>query len=375
MERQLSVLLWSCAFSLNVQAQAVRPTRVVDSSAAFLALPGFLDAVQAAAWDSGKIAVLVPGDSAELTLYDRALKPLWSKKLGFRSGVVTSDPVGNGVVDVTDGISWRVDATGAATLLRRIRLPGERPSALQYRITGALHGGMVVATQIATTELFDTTDAPNLRVALFDSSGILRRTLGATTPENRIGHFSVSGESVMRSFFGRLYRFSTSPVFRASPNGQRVIAVTRTAASNGEGARISAFSAKGDTLFSRGLASSRILVPKGYADSVVRSHAKSIERYFPSPGRALSAMKRVLRIGPYYPPVLDVVAGSDNQTWLEMPPRASFANWLVLDAEGHESFQVRIPVDQVLLAASGDSFWTVSTVGSRKRLLRWLVTR
>jgi hypothetical protein len=163
--------------------------------------------------------------------------------------------------------------------------------------------------------------------------------------------FTLDGRSGVVS---TIVPFCASPIDDISAEGSRIVATEVLAARDRRGRyRVSAFRTSGDTLWSRVLDYDVTSIPASVLDSVIKQRAGR-----GGPGAAAALREKTPRV---FPPLLRVLAGRDQSTWLEQYSVNGQRTWVVLDAGGNAAGTVLVPRSLRILVASLDAVWASET--------------
>lgn len=152
-----------------------------------------------------------------------------------------------------------------------------------------------------------------------------------------------------------------APLWKEMDGGQGLVTVERPAASSAGPTtfRVTGLGASGDTLFSRTLPYEPVPLSPEEEDALLDELAAR-HRSRGTPAAVRSALEEGLDLPAFHPPVSDLVPGRDGTVWLRREERSGDGvDWLVLDREGRELSQVRLPADLRVLRARAGRVWGV----------------
>lgn len=177
---------------------------------------------------------------------------------------------------------------------------------------------------------------------------------------------TVSGRSGVMSM---IVPFCPSPLDDIAADGSRYVATEVLPARGRQGQfSVSARGMSGDSLWSRVLDYNVEPVPGAVLDSVITLRA----------GRGGPPVAAALRekTPTVFPPLLRVLAGRDQSTWLERNSVSGPRSWLVFDAQGREAGTASVPRNVRILAASLIAVWATETDDDGlQHVVRYRVTR
>jgi hypothetical protein len=351
--------------------RAYAPVRTAELS---LDQFGLKDGIRAVPLDQGALALLIPGDSARFFLYDKELRLVAKKRLGFRGGVLRATDRGVEVMDVASGVVLTISERGEVVAKDSMRLPSQVPTRNggPMLVVGKLAGAKLLMIEAMTSATFDSDSNRSLRVGILDARDSVRE-IARTSIENKGAQFIVPGGRVTRSFFGRLDRFGTSTLIRNSPSGHRILTVSRTPTSSGRvSARVVLADISSDTIFATALRGAAVTLDPRFSDSIITFHAKVLETKLGSRELAIAAMRAKLHVGPEYPAVLDALIAQDGAVWLEVPVAESLpSRWRVMGADAKFSRDIELPRKYQMLGGAADRFWTISEDAGLVSLTLW----
>jgi len=165
--------------------------------------------------------------------------------------------------------------------------------------------------------------------------------------------------------------FHDRTFWEVSEDGSRIVATWRNRGADSATFQVAALGEKGDTIFSKKFPFTPVAIAKKSVDSALTKFNRSIADMSVEELRALVAKQ----IPPTYPPVLDLVPGRDNTTWVELrSTNADQHQWMALDATGAVIGLVALPKGFVLRAADRDHVWGYdSDVDRVKALVRYKI--
>lgn len=173
---------------------------------------------------------------------------------------------------------------------------------------------------------------------------------------------TVQGRSGVASM---IVPFCGSPIDDISADGSRYVA---TEVLDGGEYRVSAFRTSGESLWSRVFEYRIESIPAAVLDSVITQRLGRS-----GAGAAPDLRAKMPRV---YPPLLRVLAGRDQGTWLERYSVSGERAWIVLDGRGNVAGAVSVPRNIRILAASHDMIWATETDDDGlQHVVRFRVTR
>lgn len=150
--------------------------------------------------------------------------------------------------------------------------------------------------------------------------------------------------------------FADITLLDMAPDGGSLVLADRLVPDVPTGAsyRLTRVTLDGDTVFSVSVPYEPVAVPAQHSDSIVERYAGS--------GRSASRIRDVLYLPETYPPVSDVLAGTDGTVWVarEEMPGASLT-WDVFDDAGTPLARLRAPAGMSLYRADRTGVWGVVT--------------
>ena len=163
--------------------------------------------------------------------------------------------------------------------------------------------------------------------------------------------------------------FCGSPIDDISADGSRYVATEILPGRDRRGQyRVSAFRTSGDSLWSRAFEYEIESIPASVLDSVITQRSGRS-----GAGAAAELRAKTPRV---YPPLLRVLAGRDQSTWLERYSVSGQREWIVLDGRGSVAGTMSVPRNLRILAASLDALWATETDDDGlQHIVRYRITR
>jgi hypothetical protein len=156
--------------------------------------------------------------------------------------------------------------------------------------------------------------------------------------------------------------FSASVRFAVSSNGLRVGFLSTTTVSGAKGSySVTVVRAAGDTAFSRTYSYDPARIPAAAKDSVIAAILQSGRVSTPEgrfPGEAFANKVRPL-IPATYAPVLELLLGDDDTTWLVMRDAASVTRYRALDGKGNVLGEVVLSSRSHVARATRTQLWVI----------------
>jgi hypothetical protein len=131
--------------------------------------------------------------------------------------------------------------------------------------------------------------------------------------------------------------------------------------------RVATFRANGDTAFNRSYAYEPVTISKAEKDSVVAARSRNPQ--------LASAMERTT-LPDTHPPLMRILPGRDETTWLELYTRTGERLWHVLDARGALIGRLRVPRNVEIKVGSAATIWATETdEDGLQHIVRFRVSR
>jgi len=177
--------------------------------------------------------------------------------------------------------------------------------------------------------------------------------------------------SVKQSRWTSRIPFHDRTLWDVSADGSRIVTAWRGRGADSATFQVAVLGEKGDTLFSKKLPYTPVAIPKKAVDSALTKFNRSIANMSVEELRGLVAKQ----IPSTYPPVVDIIAGRDKTTWVEVRGTSLDQHqWIAFDATGTVIGTVALPKGIVLRAADRDHLWGFdSDVDRVKALVRYKV--
>lgn len=162
---------------------------------------------------------------------------------------------------------------------------------------------------------------------------------------------TVEGRSGVASM---IVPFCAQPIDDISADGSRYVASEVLSARDRRGQyRVTAFRSSGDSLWSRVLDYEVVSIPASVLDSVITQRTGRS-----GPAVAVALREKTPRV---FPPLLRVLAGRDQSTWLERYSVSGQRTWIALDERGNLAGTLAVPRNVRILAASLQTVWATET--------------
>ena len=151
--------------------------------------------------------------------------------------------------------------------------------------------------------------------------------------------------------------FYPSPQWAVAPDGSRIGALTTDISGPEAGTfQVRVYDSMGEEVFSRRYPYSAVPIPDPVVDSVLEAWAERA----PHPALKRAYQTEVKNRVPHiYPPVEEVVFGSDGRVWIGLYGGPEGEPWMILDGGGVPVGQVMLPPGVRLRVAGSDHIWGV----------------
>jgi hypothetical protein len=136
-----------------------------------------------------------------------------------------------------------------------------------------------------------------------------------------------------------------------SSDGSRIVILSFDRP-NDSAYRVTAVKVSGDTIYSRRIPFQPIPLSRRVADSILSDNATNA----PPP---IAAVIRRMKLPAMFPPVTQIVAGSDGTTWLAAHTLGATREWTLSDLAGRTAGTVSLPTGFRGFAATQHQFWGV----------------
>ena len=156
--------------------------------------------------------------------------------------------------------------------------------------------------------------------------------------------------------------FSPRQHHTVAPDGSRLGTLTTDISGPEAGTfRVSIYDALGGEIFSRAYPFQGVPIPDQAVDSAfqprpARTRGPGSDRPPPTLPRSVERELRS-RVPPVYPPVYEILLGSDGRTWIRLYRGDGREEWLILDADGDPQGRVVIPVGIRVYVATASHVW------------------
>jgi hypothetical protein len=115
--------------------------------------------------------------------------------------------------------------------------------------------------------------------------------------------------------------------------------------------------AEGDTVYSRRVPFDVVALPSVVADSAIDATVTTMESRIPGMG---GPYRDLAWVPPMYPPVEDLVVGTDGSIWIRLRPQdQGTSRYLVLRPDGAPHGEATLPGDVRLMTANLREAWGV----------------
>lgn len=236
------------------------------------------------------------------------------------------------------------DAPGTARPVPLIALPESRAAAAPHPSDAAPEHG-----------IFTT-----VPMVVLDTAGALRDTLTLLSAQNSV---NITAGLVEHGTVRLSHPIAQGDNWRFAPDRSSIV-VVEGGPWAGDGPAefgVTMVHSNGDTLFHRRLAYAPRPIPDGYYDGEIEtmldypemSEAVAGQRAFTNAVREFYEQTR------YYPPVTNVVVGSDGTAWIAGLDEDGERDWLVFDASGASIGRFRLPTRWHLGYANRNEAWVV----------------
>jgi len=153
--------------------------------------------------------------------------------------------------------------------------------------------------------------------------------------------------------------FNDGPIWKAQSDGSAVIIVDRTVAQRGVPTySVRRVLAGGKVAFSRTYQYSPQPITGAVLDSIFDAGSRELSKPNPPTPSGTKMVRENLFVPSHWPPILNVVAGRDGTTWMQVRrPTGNTNSWDVLDQRGERILSVDIPSTARILQADRKFVW------------------
>jgi hypothetical protein len=176
--------------------------------------------------------------------------------------------------------------------------------------------------------------------------------------------------------------FIETPLWNVAPNGSVIVAVDRGAPVTASPAtyRVRAWNGRGASLFIVDVPFSPVPVEQRTVDSIIDVFADDMDELYASMDEARGIVRDSLKPPAFYPPVTDIVFGTDGAIWLAREglatPPFDARRYDVIDAAGRPAGWLRLRRPGKIMAATATDVWVVELdADDVPTLLRYPVIR
>ena len=232
------------------------------------------------------------------------------------------------------------------SLLRTLSMPANVQStnealrnSFSFELAGVLDDGTLLATAYAI--------GYTAVVRLSPDGAALREVIRGSSVEE--AHRFAIGSTVLS-----VDPFPARTLTDVSPDGQRIAVVrTHLQGQDGNSLQVTVVGANADTVFTRSYSFAGVEIPQSVRDSILQAAS---ERLAPE---LAAAYRSHVYFPPAYPPVSDVVLGTDQTVWLGIRETSQKRRYLVLETSGEPLAIVELPSRTSVRAASRAWLWCV----------------
>lgn len=194
-----------------------------------------------------------------------------------------------------------------------------------------------------------------------------RSVVAMTTPVERDARYSYFHRFSDGNVRGGIFPYAPLPRQRVSADGSLVANVATTVESpRGGHLIVTLVSAAGDTLLARRIPFAGVAMVRADATRAIAAAYERMLRPMGSIGpeqsrEAADAWRRRVVVPAAYPPVEDVLVGSDSTAWLQVRQSGNRVHFLGVQAHRSQVFETHLPAGSRLLAANADELWVAET--------------
>jgi hypothetical protein len=153
--------------------------------------------------------------------------------------------------------------------------------------------------------------------------------------------------------------FRSGIFVRIAPDGSRIAQIQ--VSGRGDKAntfRLTMFTPAGDTLFARRYEFEPVPIPRSVGEKAIAERYAELRRRNPP---LAAEYRRRATVPAFYPPLRDMVLGSDGSTWILLRPTEEGNMYLVLDPAGSLRGRLLTPANVDIEAADGTHVWASVT--------------
>jgi len=235
------------------------------------------------------------------------------------------------------------------------------------RPNGLLHGGLMVA-HMPTLAPPDTAPLPPPHgtvgpLALADSTSTARDTIVWLAQASEL--FMLNMKAVGYLHFPGPNHFIDTPLWHVADDGTVIVVVNREAPASASrtGYRVRLWNGAGSRAGDQRIPFEPVAVQPWTVDSITEVFTDDIASMYPSKDVARRLVSDSLRPPAFYPPVTDVVVGTDGYIWLAREglatPPFDRRHYDILDTGGKPSGRLQLSRPGRILAATATFVWAV----------------